>query len=333
MIWTTRYYKSGDFELYAPATADLVQEIQKDRYIIRDDDPTQAMIIQNIQITTDVEDGNFIIATGKSLKSILSRRIIWRQTTINGTVEAGVRKLISQNIMKPSDTTRKIDNLVFGEQLGITETLRQQFTGTNLETAISNICIRFGLGYDVQLDLTNKKFVFVLFKGTDRSYGQTENPRVIFSPEYENLLYTSYTDSNENYKNVALVAGEGEGINRKTASTGTASGLNRYELYVDSRDTSTDDDSTITEEEYLEMLKEKGNEALAENSILQHLECDLETNHTWQYGRDYFLGDIVEVMDEYGHSERPQITEIIESEDDTGKKLVVTFTTEIEEEE
>lgn len=328
MIWTTRYYTSGDFELYAPATTELINAIKQDCYIVRDDDFTQAMIVQNIEITTDIEEGNFIIATGKSLKSILDRRIVWSQTTLSGTVEACIRKLVNENAINPNLIMRKISGLILGAELGITETMRKQITGDNLGDAISKICISYGLGYDVLLDLEEKRFIFVLFRGTNRAYGQTDVPCVIFSNEYENLLTTNYSIRGENYKNVALVAGEGEGIDRKTTVVGTASGMDRYETYVDSRDTSSNDSEPISDEEYSAMLKAKGNEALATSTIEENIEGDLEANHTWQYNRDYFLGDTVEVINEYGHRLQPQITEVIESEDDTGKNLVVTFTTE-----
>ncbi len=333
VIWATRYYKSGDFELYIPATSEIVSIIKKDYYIVRDDDTTQAMIVKNIQITTDVEEGNFLIVTGKSLKNILSRRIIWKQTTLSGTVEACIRRLINENIISPTISERKIDNFVFGTELGITEKMQQQFTGDNLEDAISKICINHGLGYDVLLDLDKKQFIFVLLKGSDRSSNQNKNPHVIFSDEYENLLTTNYTSNGEEYKNVALIAGEGEGVDRKTTVVGNASGMDRYELYVDSRDTSTNGEEAITDEDYELLLQTKGNESLAEKKIAENIEGDVEANHTWQYNRDYFLGDIVEVIDEFGHRMFPQITEVIESEEDSGKSLIVTFATEIEKEE
>ena len=332
-IWTTRYYVSGDFELYIPATADLINLIKDDYYITRDDDFTQGMIIKNIQITTDIDEGNFIIVTGKSLKSILNRRIIWTKTTVNGTVEYCVRKLISDNIINPTIPERKINNFILGAELGITDKMRAQYTGKNLGEVVSEICMNHKLGYDILLDLEEKQFVFVLFKGSNRSFNQNENSYVIFSNEFENLLSTTYTHSAENFKNVALVAGEGEGVNRKTCVVGSGSGLNRYEIYVDSRDTSSESESgTLTDDEYCEILSEKGSESLSEYVTVDYVEGDVETNHQWEFNKDYFLGDIVEVVNEYGQHMQPQITEVIESEDDTGINVVVTFATEIEKE-
>ena len=43
--------------------------------------------------------------------------------------------------------------------------------------------------------------------------------------------------------------------------------------------------------------------------------------------KDYFLGDIVQVINEYGISATPRIIEIIESEDENGTSVVPTFST------
>ena len=331
-IWTTRYYKPGDFELYLPATTEILNLIKRDCYLVRDDDFTQAMIIENIQITTSIEDGNFLTITGKCLKSILDRRIILKQTTVNGNVEKCIRRLITENAITPTMSARKIDNLILGAELGITDTMNSQYTGDNLGEVVSKICINYGLGYDILLDLDKKQFIFILFKGSDRSYNQNKNPFIVFSNEFDNLLSTNYINNNENYKNVAIVAGEGEGLDRKIFTVGTATGLKRYELFVDSRDSSTKEDEPITEDEYNAILAEKGKEALTETIITESIEGELEPHYTYQFNRDYFLGDIVEVVNEYGLTMQPQITEVIESEDDNGKNVVVTFETKIEKE-
>ena len=81
-------------------------------------------------------------------------------------------------------------------------------------------------------------FEFSLYAGLDHSYQQTTNPYVIFSPEFNNIITSTYTEDDIPFKNVALVAGVGEGDERVTISVGSASGLDRRELYVDARDIS-----------------------------------------------------------------------------------------------
>lgn len=43
--------------------------------------------------------------------------------------------------------------------------------------------------------------------------------------------------------------------------------------------------------------------------------------------KDYFLGDIVQVINAYGIRAMPRIIEIIESEDENGASTVPTFST------
>lgn len=328
MIWTTRYYTAGDFELYAPATPELLNTLQRNYYIVRDDDLTQCMIIANFEVKTDVENGDYITITGKSLKSILGRRIIWTQTVLNGNVETMIRKLVTDNAINPTIAARAISNLVLGDTIGLTGTIEAQYTGDNLADTLTAIGQTYGIGWDVLLDLENKQFKFVLLQGVNRTYAQNTVPRVIFSNEYENLLTTDYKYNSDNYKNVALVAGEGEGTARKTQTIGTATGLNRYELFVDARDVSSNN-GEISASEYNNLLLERGAQNLAENVITESIEGEIEPNYTYQLNRDYFLGDIVEVINAYGVSMSPRIIEVIECNDTNGYTCVPTFATDV----
>lgn len=326
-IWTNRYYEAGDFELYVPATDENIGLLVRDNYLVREGYETNAMIIENIQVSTDVENGNTMIITGRCLKSILSRRIIWTQTNLSGTISANIQTLLNQNIINPSDTKRKISNFIFqSNNVGTSNTLSIQFTGDNLLEAVVGICQRFGLGFDVTLDLDNKQFIFALYEGLDRSYDQDTNPYVVFSNDFENLLTTTYTENSTDYKNVAKVAGEGEGLARKSATAGdmTVTGLDRYELFIDSRNTSSND-GEITESEYLEMLQNEGDDELTNYQVIMTYEGDVETGKNYVLGTDYNLGDIVEVVNEYGLEATSRITEVIQAEDETGMHTIPTF--------
>lgn len=328
MIWTTRYFEPGDFELYTPANAALINALKKDYYIIRDDDLTQAMIIKNIQVTTDVENGDYITITGQSLKSILNRRIIWTQTNLNGNLEMMLRQLVTDNAINPTVAARKISRLVLGDTIGLTQTINAQYTGGNLGETLTEIGQTYGIGYDVLLDLENKQFKFVLLQGKNLTYNQNVNPRVVFSNDHENLLTTNYTYNSDEYKNVALVAGEGEGTARKTATIGAASDLSRYELYVDARDVSSNE-GEISAAEYTDLLLARGTEELSEYTVIETIEGEVETNYTYKPNVDYFLGDIVEVINAYGVSMTPRIIEIIECTDENGFTCIPTFATDV----
>ena len=323
-IWVNRYYTAGDFELYTPATSDLLEIIRPGYFIIRDDELTQAMIISNFEIKTDIENGDYLTVTGKSLKSILNRRIIWGQTVLNGNIETMIRKLITDNAINPTIAARAFSRLILGDTIGLTDTIETQFTGDNLGETLTAIGRTYGIGYDVLLDLPNKQFKFVLLKGVNRSYSQSVVPRVVFSNEFENLLTTDYVYNRDNYKNVALVAGEGEGTARKTATVGSAADMARYEIFVDARDISSNN-GEIDPTEYNNLLLARGVQNLSDLKVTEGINGEIEANYTYKLGIDYFLGDIVEVINEFGVSMTPRITEIIECHDETGFKCIPTF--------
>lgn len=334
IIWTERYYEYGDFELYTAMTQDLLNYIKTDNYIQRVGSD-RVMIIEEIRIDTDSETGNHITITGRSLESILDRRVIWSQTTISGNLQNGIKKLVNENIISPSKEERKISNFIFKDSTDsqITGlTVEAQYTGDNLYDVISKVCEEKSIGFKVSLN-ESKQFVFELYAGADRSYEQTNYPYVVFSPNFDNIINSNYLESKENLKNVALVGGEGEGTARKYLAIGNTSGLDRRELFVDARDISSEgeDGQTLTTEQYNELLKQRGNEYLADYTDLVSFEGAVETNIMYKYGVDFFDGDIVQIANEYGHEAKVRILEVVISENEEGNSVYPTFKTITEE--
>lgn len=318
LIWTTRYFEPGDFELYVVANRDLLDYLKRDNYIVRDDDDT-VMIIEKIEIVTDAEDGDFFIISGRSLESILDRRIIWTQTNVSAPACLAAAMLISENCIASSIPQRDIKNFAIdAESLElIDENINKQFTGDNLLTAIEDMAKQFGFGWRIRL--VDDYFVFQCYLCNEVD--------VIFSQEFDNLINSNYLCDYSNYKNVALVAGEGEGTARKTQTTflgAETSGLARREIFVDSRDTSSND-GEITKDEYLILLKAQGIEKLNENVVSRKFDGDIEPNRTYEYKKDYHVGNIVTIENEYGIVAKPRIIEIIESFDENGESVIPTF--------
>ena len=111
-IWTDRYCEYGDFELYTMMTNTVLGFIKQDYYVMNRDSE-HVMIIEKIQITSDAENGNHVTVTGRSLESILNRRIVWGQKTITGNLQNGIKTLLMDAIISPSDSSRQISNFVF----------------------------------------------------------------------------------------------------------------------------------------------------------------------------------------------------------------------------
>lgn len=329
IIWSTRYFSSGDFELHIPATARNINILTSDNLLCREQDVNgdefrNVMIIQRVQIVTDVDEGDILTVTGKCLKSIVGRRIIWNQMNLTGNVETSVRQVLNENIISPQLAARKIDNFQLAEVTGFTDTMEIQLRGENIEEWLEETCSNYGYGWNVYVK--DKKMIFYLYAGTDRSYNQSENPYVVFSPDFDNLLTSDYTHGKENYKNAALVAGEGEGTEQKFAEVGTANGLNRYEEYIEATNMSTNGE-TIAEDQYMRMLSNYGQSTLNLRAFTETFEGDVVPNGNYVLNKDYFLGDIVQVINAYGIAAAPRIIEIIDSEDEGGRTVIPTFST------
>lgn len=329
MIWTDRYNAYGDFEIYFAMDENLLEYIKEDYYLWLKDSE-HSMIIEDIKIDADTEEGNRLIVTGRSLESILERRIIWGQRIFSGNLQNAIQIMLNENIIFPSVADRKIANFIFvpSTDSKITSlTIDNQYTGDDLYTVIKGLCEENNIGFKIVLTDDNQ-FAFSLYAGADRSYDQTENPYVVFSPNFENIINSNYFSSKAGYRNVTLVAGEGEGASRKTTVVGSASGLDRRELFTDARDISSDtEDGTLSDAEYIAQLRTKGLKNLADHMITTAFEGEVEVTRLFKYGEDFFIGDIVQIANEYGNENSAYISELIISNSDEGLSIYPTFKT------
>ena len=332
IIWTDRYYACGDFEIYMPCSEKMLSTLKQDMYLyLRESE--HIMIIEDIQIDTDVEDGAHLTVTGRSLESILDRRVVWNLTTLSGGLQAGIKQLLNENAISPSDPARAIPNLIFEDSTDSKITnlaLNAQYYGENLYDVICEVCESNEIGFKITLNKSNQ-MVFSLYAGTDRSYEQTENPYVIFSPGFDNLLNSNYISSKKTLKTVTMITGEGEGSDKKKAaaecSNGAGSGLNRREMHTDASGISqTDGENTISDEAYTALLQRQGIDELSQNTRTESFEGEVSSGRTYTYGTDYFMGDIVQNVNEFNIKATSRVTEYIMSQDESGIERYPTFT-------
>lgn len=322
--WNKKYNNAGDFVLSIGLTPERYKSLKKRNILARENDD-RLMIIESITITTSALEGDIIKATGRTIEALLSRRIIWTQTINNAseTVEDFIRRLVTENAIQPSNSKRIIPKLKLGTRKGYTEKIEKQLTGDNLLTAITEICTAYEYGFKMTVN-ENSEIIFDIYKGIDRSYNQNINPYVVFSGDFDNLLNTEITYNETLYTNVALVGGEGEGTARKYQTIGDSEGLNRYELFVDAKDISSNE-GEIAEGEYNKLLVERGKEKLAENTATEEYIGEVDSNNTYIIKEDYDIGDIVQIENELGMTATARITSIIESNNTSGYKIVPTF--------
>lgn len=328
VIWNVQYFSQSEFQLVVAGTQKNINALQPKRYLVRGEDISangtykNVMVINELKLDFDVEKGWVLTATGKGLKSIVGQRVIWNQDNLTGLAELGIRKIIADNIINPTASERKINNFRLDTLQNFTETIDLQCFGENIADWLESVCTTLGYGWDVYI--SNGKYNFRLYKGTDRSYNQQVVPPVVFSTQFENLLSSTYTYDLNDFKNAALIGGEGEGTDQRTASIGTATGLDRYEAYVDGSSVSSNGE-IITEQTYTKMLEEYGQNEINATAFTENIEGEIDPNGLYVINKDYFLGDIVQVENGMGISAVPRIIEIIYAEDRNGYSVVPTF--------
>ena len=327
VIWNVQYFDRSDFQLVTSGDNDNIKKLKVGTMLVRENDITgnqynNIMVIESQKLEYDQDKGWVLTVTGKGLKNILSRRIVWNQMTFTGVVEKAIRQIIKDNVIAPEDDARKIPDFVLDAEQGFTDVTNIQLFGDNIAEWLVSVCQLFGYGWDVYVK--DRKYVFRLYKGTDRSYNQSLVPPVVFSPEFDNLLSSTYTYSLQDYKNAALIGGEGEGTAKRTTGIGTASGLERYETFIDGSGVSSDG-QIITAEQYTDMLKDYGQTQLTNTAFNEKFEGEIEAQGTYVINRDFFLGDVVQIVNEKGISATPRIIEIIYAEDENGTSVVPTF--------
>lgn len=315
-IWATRYYTCGQFELCVSVDENTTSLYQEGFYILRDDDDDHVGIIEKIRIETLSDGQERAIITGRFLSSILARRIIAVQTQVSGQVDSCIETLVNENAISPTIEAREIPNLSFVSEVDSSQTMQAQFTGDNLLEAISQIGQTYGIGFKTILTEENG-FQFTLFEGTDRSYGQSANPYVVFSDEYDNLISSEYEESHQEMITDVLIAGEGEGLDRKTlwVTKDAPTGLARYELYQDARNASTNN-GEIPDETYYNQLRGEALENITTFTSAFAGEVDFSNV---KYGTDINIGDICTIKNtRWGIMMNTRLVEVIESISETG---------------
>ena len=98
LIWTDRHDSCGDFQIVFGMKIGLLSIFQEDYYVqIKKSEHT--MIIEDIAISTNVENGAKLTITGRSLESILDRRIIWSAPTFSNNfgLQNGLKILLNSS--------------------------------------------------------------------------------------------------------------------------------------------------------------------------------------------------------------------------------------------
>ena len=320
LIWRRRWHKPGEFELHINFNKRNTSELKKGNIVVCND---EAGIIRQREIKLDEggKGSEELIIKGSSLSCILGRRITLppegqAYDKVTSNVETIMKSFVDRNCINTVDARRKMPLLELApdQARGIQTTYQTRLK--QLDEELEKLSLVSGLGWDIFLDLTNKKWVFDVMEGRDLTAGQTINPPVIFSVDFDNIKAQQFIESESGHKNVAYVGGQGEGVNRAITETGEdASGLDRLETFVDARDL-----------EDVNSLPERGKQKLAEMKEIHSFDSEIMTDGPFRYKEDWDLGDVVTVRNSsWNMTLDARITEVVEIYEPNGFWLEATF--------
>ena len=339
LLWDVEYYSCGAFEVYIAASPQNIEIFQTGRIVGRDDDKEHYGLIESVEIQTDAEDGDYLIVRGRFLMCLLERRIIY--PTVNFTKEATYADIVKSVVLFNAVVSgvRKIPGLSVGISTGSCweQKTKLQISYDNLMEWIYKICEKIGGTANIRLSKAADEqydMILELSQGSDRSIMQYENPHIVFSDGYNNLLSFSYSTDISVQKNFAYILGKGEGEERKRTTyfeNTEPTFLDRYEVYVDAKDMSDEEQidgetKPIPKAEYIELLKEKGKQSIVLPLIVSESQIAVQSTQ-FQYNKDYFVGDYVTVEHRrFGlQQNKIQLIGMIESFDRNGRNLTPTF--------
>ncbi|WP_313292567.1 siphovirus ReqiPepy6 Gp37-like family protein [Faecalispora jeddahensis] len=311
--WRRKYFEPGEFELHCAATADNLETLAQGNIIHRLD-RREAGIIEGVVVGESTAGDEEITVTGRMGSCLLCQRIITPTINYSGTVEIGMRKVVSDNAI----TARPIANLTLGVAQGYPETCAFQATGKNVQTTLTALAKASGFGYIARLDVPGRQWVFEVYKGSDKSVIQTTGPYVLFSDEFGNITGPQYTYNEQAFKNYAYVAGEGEGSARVIIEVDQTGGEPRREMWVDARDLQKGE---LTDAQYRAQLTQRGLEKLAEAARSESFEAAAVSTANFEYITDWNLGNIVS-FEKWGILLNRRITEV----EEVYENSVVTIT-------
>ena len=270
-LWSEGYNTTENFTLEVQATKEYKLKLKPDCYVGRDDRKT-LMVIKSIETV-----GNKIVATGKQATRVLD------DVAFIGTIQEGA--LIDISVKNAYNVSNKFYNLEFA-----TTNLGVKYDQQISHKSFLELCTVMCQSADVGLKVIRQNGGLVA-----EFYKPELNINTKLSESFGNVKVNNIILSTENYRNYAIVLGEGEGENRTRVDVDLTNGEKRRELIVDARDIQREEGETATQ--YNARLYARGIEKL------------LQQRKTWEcailplskeFGLKYDLGDMVDiVLNEY----------------------------------
>ena len=260
--------------------------------------------MDNCGIITEISrNAEGVTVTGVLLESVLSDKIINAEMLLNDTLENALYSVVTTYALTGD---RTIPLLELAPQSGFDEVYEGiAEEGKNVQEWLYKVLGAFEMSYQIKFDYDNRKLIFSIKKGLDRTQEQDINTWATFSDRFGNVQNISYDKKKNDYKNYAYVVGE----YNKTRVVEEIDGRSditepRKETYIKPSISSEDNITSVGQ--LRTILRQRGAEALAEYKIIENITAEANNHASLKYGENYNLGDLCNVIANIKTSEKPE---------------------------
>lgn len=337
LIWTERCRRYGDFQLTVVSTLANRNAFKVGTRLAMNES-YRVMTVETVEDSTDQDGRKLLKLTGRSLESILLYRVAHGAaddlTTDPKWTLTGVPKDLLDYmyhyhcVLGTLNDGDIIADVTEGSELFPDDTIGAPTGSITIEIelgalydAMSNLADVYDMGYRIVRDPVSSLLYFDTYMGCDRTTSQTDLPAVVFAPELENLQKVTELQTIATYKNVAYVFSPvgyetvyADGVDPAVA------GFDRRVLFIKADDITDTDAPTASAK-----MIQRGKDELAKNRQLSAFDGELDQNAKYKYGTDYNLGDLVEMRNQDGVTNKMQVTEQIFVSDKEGERSYPTL--------
>lgn len=338
LIWTERYKQYGDFKItmYSSFRA---RTLLKPDTLLAIPDSKRVMRIETVDDSLDDQNRRILTISGRSIETMMYDRVA--KESLSDLTTSPSWSIVD---MTPTNIARKIFHDVcvdgvlsihdkipyifegsFAEASNIPEPadlISVEVQPTTVYDAIVQLSDIWDFGFRILREGDASKLWFDVYMGSDRTTGQTALPAVVFAPQLDNLQKTRELTTIEGAKNVAYVYSPAgfEMVHAEGVDT-DVDGFERKVLMVDANDITTESVPDVSA-----ALIQRGKEELSKARTFQAFDGEISQFSKYKPGRDYNVGDLVDMRNSDGATNIMRVTEIIYASDREGDRSYPSLT-------
>ena len=309
--WRRKYFEAGEFEIVLPVNDYMMQFIDTDVIVMRNN-YTEAGIIETIEFS-DNGTNEEVTISGRFLTSLLSRRIVKNKINFSGNTIEGMNTIV--NAMTPLTTQWETETVTMSSPH-----IDFQVTYKNVYDYLCKLSEYSNIGIRIVPNIDSKVYMFEVWKGLDRTSGQTENEEYSFSDDNYNIEQGKLIKSEKTKANYIFVGGTGEEDNRVLVTVDAGkTGFDLYEVFSDQKSLSNKD---LSDSVYRAKLRSIGEGKVSDGTFQLEVTALVQQDYKVKWD----LGDVVNIKKEkWGVYTTYRIIEVEETIEDGKKTIYPTF--------